>query len=41
MIDASINYETAKKNSAIKLDYDVKDPGFQALIQAVALGTKA
>ena len=41
MIDASVNYETAKKNSAIKLEYDLKEPGFQALIQGVALGTKA
>jgi sodium/potassium-transporting ATPase subunit alpha len=41
MIDASINYEVYKKNPSIKLDYNVKDPGFQSLMQAVALGTKA
>ncbi len=41
MKDASINYETFKKNPGLNLDYDVKDPGFQSLVQAIALGSKA
>ena len=41
MKDASVNYEQFKKNPALSLDYDIKDAGFQALVQAVALGTKA
>lgn len=41
MIDASTNYEAFKKDNSKKLEYDLKDPAFQALIQAVALGTKA
>lgn len=28
MKDASVNYETLKKNPTMKVDYDVKDPGF-------------
>jgi hypothetical protein len=28
MKDASVNYETFKKNSSLSLDYDIKDPGF-------------
>ena len=41
MKDASVNYQTFKKNSSLILDYDIKDPGFIALVQSVALGTKA
>ena len=42
MIDASTNYETYKKSpSTQKINYNVNDPGFQALMQAVVLGTKA
>ena len=41
MLDASINYDTYLKNPDTKLDYNVQDTGFQALMQAVALGTKA
>ncbi len=42
MIDASTNYETYKKNPAgSKINYKINDPGFQALMQAVALGSKA
>lgn len=41
MIDASVSYEQYKANPSLKIDYNLEDQGFQALIQAVALGTKA
>lgn len=41
LVNASVNYEAHKKNPNINLGYNVKDTGFQALIQAVALGSKA
>jgi sodium/potassium-transporting ATPase subunit alpha len=41
MIDASTNYETLQKNPSLMVNYKIKDPGFQALVQAVTLGTKA
>lgn len=28
MFDASINYETAKKDPSLKIDYNIKDLGF-------------
>ena len=41
MLDASVSYEKYNENPSLKMDYDVNDPGFKALMQAVALGTKA
>ena len=41
MIDASVNYESFRKNPSLKPGYDLNDPGFQSLIQSVALGSKA
>ena len=41
MLDASVNYSEALNNPGLKLDYNVEDPTFKALMQAVALGTKA
>jgi sodium/potassium-transporting ATPase subunit alpha len=41
MFDASINYETYKKNPGSSIGYNVDAPGFKALAQSVCLGTKA
>jgi len=41
MIEANINYETILKNPSLKANYKVNDPGFQSLVQAITLGTKA
>lgn len=44
-VDASTNYEEylrdidSDPNTKTRVEYDVKDPGFIALMQAVALGT--
>jgi sodium/potassium-transporting ATPase subunit alpha len=44
-VDASTNYEEYQRdlkedpNTKTRVDYDVNDPGFMALMQAVALGT--
>jgi len=46
-VDCSINYQTFERNlekgdkgdDKMKVDYDIKDPSFLALIQAVVLGT--
>ena len=41
MLDASVNYQQFKKNPALKPGYDINNVGFQNLIQAVTLGSKA
>lgn len=42
LVDASTNYETYKKNpNGTKINYKLEDPGFQALVQAITLGSKA
>jgi len=41
MLDASISYDIHQENPNVKLGYNIDDPSFKALIQAVALGTKA
>ena len=40
-VDASINYEQYQKNPNQFLGYEVKDPNFQSLLNAVALSSKA
>lgn len=40
-VDASLNYEQFKKNPDQFLGYEVKDPSFLSLLNAVALSTKA
>src|SRR5690606_9871912 len=36
------NYEQHKKNPNVhKINYNVNDPGFQALVQSITLGSKA
>lgn len=32
MLDASISYDKYLENKNIKIDYDVNDPGFKALM---------
>ena len=39
--DSSTNYEDYKKNPNLDMTYDLNDPGFKDLIQAIALGSKA
>jgi sodium/potassium-transporting ATPase subunit alpha len=39
--DASTNFEEYKKNPNLDRSYDINDPGFKDLIQAIALGSKA
>jgi sodium/potassium-transporting ATPase subunit alpha len=39
--DASTNFELYKKSPNLERTYHVDDPGFQELIQSIALGTKA
>jgi sodium/potassium-transporting ATPase subunit alpha len=39
--EASVNFEEYKKNPNMDRTYDVNDPGFKDLIQAIALGSKA
>lgn len=41
IFDATVNFETYRKNPNMDRTYDVEDPGFKELIQSVALGTKA
>ena len=41
MLDASVNYQEKQKNPSTKIGYDIHSTGFQNLIQAVALGSKA
>lgn len=39
--EASVNYEEYKKNPGMEMTYDLNDPGFKDLVQAIALGSKA
>jgi sodium/potassium-transporting ATPase subunit alpha len=39
--EASVNYEEYRKNPNLDKTYDINDPGFKDLIQAIALGSKA
>jgi hypothetical protein len=41
MLDASVNYQSHKKNPQLSIGYDVNNIGFKNLVQAVALGSKA
>lgn len=40
VVDVSINYEKVKKEGA-EIEYNVEDAGFQAVINSIALGSKA
>lgn len=40
VIDVSVNYEKVRKEGA-QVEYNVEDPGFKAVIDSIALGSKA